>query len=216
MEALDEGGFQSIVSFSEAHGRFSAPWSFLMAMKDRGTRTNWFKNEAEVQLDVNARILQTKNGEPALRFFDGGSMMQYQFPSRMVETDWCHSYPNVCKEGHGFRPDLVNYPATMFEVKPSVIANGGRGVFAKELIPKGSVVGLEDCVHGMHAHSTTFEIMEDAYKILGNMSKFWSTVYLGYFDGYGWTGQTYVSLFQSRYVVPWFGYFPAVTHSLLV
>jgi len=186
-----------------------------MAMKDSGTRTNWFKNEAEVQLDVNARILQTKNGEPALRFFDGGSMMQYQFPSRMVETDWCHSYPNVCKEGHGFRPDLVNYPATMFEVKPSVIANGGRGVFAKELIPKGSVVGLEDCVNGMHAHSTTFEIMEDAYKILGNMSKFWSTVYLGYFDGYGWTGQTYVSLFQSLDVIPWFGgYLPALAHFL--
>jgi len=187
MEVLAEEGFESIVAFGEASNRKS----FLLAVSNRDARVNWFKNEAEVQLAARNRILPTKSGKEGPLFFDGASMMHYQFPSRVIETAWCREQSHACEGGHGFDPLVPNVPVSLFEVKPSSITNGGRGVFSKRFIPKGSIVGLEECVHGMHAYSTTYELLESAYEFLGSMSSFWSTLYLGYFDGYGWMEKTH-------------------------
>jgi hypothetical protein len=122
---------------------------------------------------------------------DGASMMQYQFPSRVAEVTFCRGH--ACEGQHGFDPELVNFPVSAFEVKPSVVANGGRGVFAKVFVPKGSLIGLEDCVHGMFSPSRTVELMERAGAAYGASSEFWNVVDTAYFDGYGWSESFYVS-----------------------
>jgi len=193
-DGLDAAGFESVVGFEEAHGRFEGgAWSFIVAMKDWDTRANWFRNPAEWNTQIGPRLLRTKNGELPLRYFDEASVVNSRSPSRSVEDTWCRKYPKECKGGHGFDPELVNIPVSSFEVKPSVIAKGGRGVFAKELIPKGAVIGLEECVDGMHVDSKTFQVLEEAGNLFRDASKFWSVVYDGYIDGYGWMGHEYVS-----------------------
>lgn len=192
LKGLQEAGFESIIDFDEGHSRFDDQWSFLLATKDSDARAAWFSNGAEIQLAINCRTFKTKDGTIPFRFFDGASMMQYQFPSRVVETTFCRGMP--CEGRHGYDPEVVNVPVSSFEVKPSIIAHGGRGVFAKEFIPKGSLIGLDECVHGMFSPSNTVDLMEEAGKVLGEFSKFWGVVHTAYFDGYGWSESFYVSI----------------------
>jgi len=192
LKGLQGTGFESIIDFDEGHGRFDGQWSFLLAAKDSDARALWFSNEAEIQLAINRRTFKTKDGKIPFRFFDGASMMHYQFPSRVVETTFCRG--THCEGRHGYDPEVVNVPVSSFEVKPSIIANGGRGVFAKAFIPKGSLIGLDECVHGMFSPSRTVDLMEVAGQVFGELSEFWEVVDTAYFDGYGWSESYYVSI----------------------
>lgn len=193
LEGLEIGGFKSVVGYEGAHGHVDEIRCFLLAMKNWDTRTNWFRNSAEVDLQIHERLLRTQEGSHLpLHFFDGASMVQNWSLSRSVENTWCQKYPHNCKKGHGYDPDLAHVPVSMLEVKPSVIAKGGRGVFTKQFIPKGTVVALDDCVHGMHVRSPTFKVIEDAAVRFGDVSEFWSTVLDGYLEGYGWFENDYV------------------------
>ena len=188
---LQQAGFESISDFDEAHGRLGAQWSFLIAKKDHESRAKWFKNEAELQREMHNRLLTAKDGESPLRFFDGASMMQYQFPSRVVETIWCRGHPEECESGHGYDPELSFVPVTAFEVKPSAIANGGRGVFTKEFIPKGSIIALDKCVHSMYASSGTSTVLDESHENFE--ADFFEVLYSLYLEGYGWSGNEHVS-----------------------
>ena len=185
LNGLQYAGFESLIDYDEAHGRLVEIWTFLLAMKDSESRSNWFVSEAEMQLIIQKRSMRTKNGESPFLYFDGASMMNYQFPSRVVEETWCREKSNECK-GHGFDPEITSVPRSSFEVKQSAIALGGRGVFAKDFIQKGSFIGLEDCVHGMLLPSTTYDLMGESAEKFANMSDFWDVAYWGYVDGYGW------------------------------
>lgn len=191
LHLLHQVGFEHILDFEEAHGRFDGVWSFTLAMKDYDSRANWFMNEAELQLEIYSRLLRTKNGEDPLHFFDGASLMHYQFPSRVEEETWCREHPAECEGGHGFDPEHTNIPVSSFEVKPSGIAKGGRGVFAKEFIPKGSVLALDECVHGMVALGRTIDVLEESNKKF--REEFFEVLFSAYFEGYGWSGNEYVS-----------------------
>ena len=194
VNGLENFGFESIVDYAEAHGRLIEVWSFVLAMKNSETRMNWFMNEAEMNLKIAQRSVRTKDGSLPFRYFDGASMMQYQFASRIAEETWCRGKAGVCSTGHGFDPEMTNAPLSSFEVKPSLIPNAGRGVFATEFIAKGSVIGLGECIHGMFLPSTTFDLLrEGAYKFDGVISEFWDVVFWGYVDGYGWIDSIYVS-----------------------
>ena len=189
VDNLAEAGFQSIVSYEGSGGRLGGPWGFAVAMKEWATRSKWFRNAAAVDFQIHQRTLRTKKSALPFRFFDGAAMMKYQTPSRPLENAWCQIFPQKCNIG-----EPATVPVSAFEVKSSVIAKGGRGVFAKQFIPKGSVIALDDCVHGMHVHSATYELMDDAKWRYGDVSKFWSAVLDAYVEGYGCTGHRYVSL----------------------
>jgi hypothetical protein len=192
LNGLKQYGFESIIDFDEGHARFMGQWCFLLAAKDSDARTTWFSNEAELQLAIHQRILRrSTDGKLPLRFIDGASIMQYQFPSRVAETLFCRG--DSCEHQHGFDPQLMNFPVSAFYVKPSTVANGGRGVFAKVFVPKGSIIGLDDCVHGMFSPSRTVELMEKTGAQYGDYSEFWNVVDTAYFDGYGWSESFYVS-----------------------
>ena len=76
----------SIQLYDEAHSGFGDPWSTLLAFKDLKTSENWYRNAAEIQLQLQKRILPSKTGGSPLRYFDGATMNSYQFPSSAFGT----------------------------------------------------------------------------------------------------------------------------------
>ena len=202
LAGLESFGFESILEYSESHGRFTESWGFVVAMKGRDSRSNWFRNEAEINLEIARRIAPTA----PLIFFDGSTMMTYQFESRITQEIWCRDkVDNECSTGQGFDPYVRAISHTAFNVQPSTVNKGGRGVFATEFVAKGTVIGLEECVNGMFLPSTTFELLRDIAEKIDEKdenedapSDFWRVVFLGYVDGYGWIDSGYVSVFTAQ------------------
>lgn len=184
IDLLEQVGFESVTQYEEAHGGFSAPWEFLLATKSRLARSAWFMNAAEMQLEIHRRVAQTADGEIALRFFDGATFMGYQFPSRLVENNWCRRYPEECEDGHGFDPDKTYTPTSTYEVIVSQVANGGRGVATKKPIKEGSYLDIASCANAMFVPSIALETIEDASETFRGHTRFWATLLDGYIDGY--------------------------------
>jgi len=97
-EKLAGVGFSSMHVYVEAHSGFLAPWSTLVAFKDAGAREKWYRNGAEIELQLQKRILRSKSGGSSLRYFDGATMSSYQVPSRAFEDVHCRqeSKPQDC------------------------------------------------------------------------------------------------------------------------
>jgi len=86
---LAQAGFQSLHIYEEAHSKFLAPWSTLVAFKDIEARENWYRNSAEIELQLQRRILRTKSGSTSLRYFDGATMSSYQIPPSAFQDVHC-------------------------------------------------------------------------------------------------------------------------------
>ena len=54
------------------------------------TLKRWYRNTAEIELDLSKRILSTKDGKSSLRYFDGATMKSYQLPDRSFEEIYCN------------------------------------------------------------------------------------------------------------------------------
>jgi hypothetical protein len=102
-------------------------------------------NDAQVDLYLRMRVTPTHSGELPLSFFDGATMMTYQYPNRISEEIFCRSSPKpeYCANKHGMDPNIANVAITQLEVKLSPIPNAGRGVFFKVDAPKGTYVGAD-------------------------------------------------------------------------
>ena len=192
ISGLEKAGFENIVNYEEQHARFGAPWSFLLAMKSGESRSNWYANEARWNLGIQKRTLRTRDGGLSLKFFDASAMMSYQYPTRDMEEVHCMNYPQDCVEKPWFDPYVVDIPVDSFEIKQSVVPNGGRGVFTKQFIPKDSYMGLEECVNGMFVPSPTLTVIDEMTDwVKGH--EFWQCLNEGYIEGYGWSEEFYVS-----------------------
>mmetsp|Transcript_28983 Transcript_28983/g.33696 ORF Transcript_28983/g.33696 Transcript_28983/m.33696 type:complete len:745 (+) Transcript_28983:66-2300(+) len=98
IEMLETVGFQSVHLYSESHCEFGDPWSFVVAMKDKSDRNRWFRNTAQVDLDIHKRLLLTHSGSPPLKFFDGALMQEYQIPIKAYQNVYCRKKmtPSSC------------------------------------------------------------------------------------------------------------------------
>jgi len=193
VELLELAGLESVLMYEEAHARPLASSLFLTAMNDEDSRIQWYANEAHVALAMHQRSVGThSSGDTLFRYFDGATMESYQRPPHRAEDRFCARRPEKCRGGHGFVSGILNFPQSSFEVKPSKLPHGGRGVFAKEFIPKGSYIGLNDCVHGMFVPPLVYQTTLKSAIAWKGMSKFWESLFWGYFEGYGWTDTFYV------------------------
>jgi hypothetical protein len=201
---LGRAGFQSIFDYDLLHpeSRFVAiqrtiPRSFLIALKDRYHRANWYVNEAEVQVAMRTRTVNNGDEVSLFRYFDGAAKMALKFPSRLLENSWCKLYPDHehCSFEHGFDPEVPNVPVTALEVKTSGFGQrAGRGVFARQRIPRGSMVGLEECVLGMYIPPSTYSLLDGIFFDKGTD---WFDLWRGplaYVYGYGWEDNEYVRI----------------------
>ena len=148
MEKLKEYDFLKIEDYAEGHGGFLGVMKFKIAFKCTSCYTQWHSNQAMIDLAIKERSMETVEDSKAklFRFFDGATMIGYQYPSRVVENVFCREIPTppFCEASHGFDPFTTNIRLSSLEVNTSLIPNAGRGVFTKVDIPKGSYVGLEE------------------------------------------------------------------------
>jgi len=117
-QVLQQVGFESIHVYVEGHSGFMAPWTTLVAFKDIQTRKNWYRSPAEIELNLQKRILPTKSGDSSLRYFDGATMSSYQLPSAAFESVHCRqeNTPSDCgKPSHG--------SADTYEIDSTVVYN---------------------------------------------------------------------------------------------
>ena len=97
MMQLNEVGFQSIQSYAEGHCHFFAPWQFLVAFKDIHTSVNWFRSEAQMEVQLHQRLFRTISGKPILQYFDGHIMRDYQHPPKVITTNNFRSTAKECR-----------------------------------------------------------------------------------------------------------------------
>lgn len=97
MKQLEETGFKSIHIYEEGHSQFYAPWATMVAFKDIETRNSWYRNSAEVDIQIKKRIGKGTTNAPLLRNFDGSTMMGYQVTPKVFDTIYCKQQPVPAK-----------------------------------------------------------------------------------------------------------------------
>ena len=163
---LQKFGFESIHVFDEGHCDFFHPWTILVALKNYESRSNWYRNAAEIQIELIERIVQTKSGNPALLHFDAATMISYQIPSKSFESIYCRQddEPEECDDYYGFWPDINNIPISHVQVKKSGVSEqAGRGIFAVNDIPKDSMIDLGQGTKAFHMAPTTWDVFDTLY-----------------------------------------------------
>jgi hypothetical protein len=192
-DLLEKLGFESIHVYEEAHCGFHAPWTYVVGFKSHNSRTRWYANVAQIDLDIQKRSVPTKSGTSPFRFFDGSTMASYQVPHKTVESVFCrrHPTPEECFEGYNLDTSYPNIPVTSFEVKKSTIEGGGRGLFTKVDIPENAYIWAESStskVNFMPSTSTLITALEEEPPAKR------SKVLSSYMEGYGYSSQFFVSI----------------------
>jgi hypothetical protein len=193
VEQLIDQGFQKIEDYSEGHGGYLAVWKFKIAFKCVDcSYYRWHANQAMIDLEIQSRSVETVEGtvDNLFRYFDGATMMGYQYPSRIVENVFCRGIPipEFCERMHGFDPRRDNVPLASLEVKASLIPNAGRGVFTKADIAKGSYNVLDETTQNVLVLPVTAYLIETfAEATIVNRWKMFDS----YLYGYGFKSDFY-------------------------
>ena len=190
MTHLRDNGFEVVKDYSEAHGGFLGIWRFLVLFKDREALVDWYADQATVDLKIVERALEMKDGSLPFRYFDGSTMMTYQFASRPSQEVFCRksSEKELCSIGHGLDPEIKNVKTNSMEVRQSTIPGGGRGLFARELIPNGTYISAETSVHAIVIPPLTTALIRTLLKISDN--RFFGLLDV-YMFGYGFAHDFY-------------------------
>ena len=163
---LQELGFESIHIYEEGHCDFYHPWSMLVAFKDYETRSNWYRNAAEIQLELHQRIARTKSGSPSLLHFDAATMIGYQLPSKSFECIFCRQdeEPEDCDEYIGFWPQINNVPISEIKVQKSGVSeHAGRGIFVVNDVPAESMIDLGQGTKAFHVAPSTWDVFDTLF-----------------------------------------------------
>jgi hypothetical protein len=90
----------------------------MVGFKQRASQSNWFANEASVDLKIRERVVQTRSGESPLRYFDGATMKSYRFPMKPIEDAFClkDPIPESCSDSNGFDGETEDdqFPTSIF------------------------------------------------------------------------------------------------------
>ena len=143
------------------------PESYLVAFKDYKTRTNWYKNAADIDVQLQKRINQTKSTKTSLVYIDAPTMLSYQVPHRVFQELYCRqeTHASECTEFAGFDPKVINLPMTNVQVrKSSVGENAGRGLFALQKIPYDSTIGMDDNVKSFRVDPSALDVIMSTFK----------------------------------------------------
>jgi hypothetical protein len=145
---LKQHGFQRIESYTEAHGDFLAPWGYMIAFKCADCSfSRWHSNQAMIDLEIQRRSVATADGyeDSLFRFFDGATLMGYQYPSRVSEELFCRDQPTPrgCDRGHGLHPERHHAPLNILNVRPKPTPNASVVVFSTQEIRRDTYVALD-------------------------------------------------------------------------
>ena len=188
IELLEDVGFEAMHVYEEGNCGFEAPWTFLVAMKNDEIDMRWYMNEAQVDIEIHDRIVRTKSGQSALKYFDGSVMQHYQYPHKVFETVYCRGNEQMCQKDIA-RPDI---PLSALEVRMSGVGDGsGRGIFTTVDIKQGSSIARAANNNPVHVLPLSLELIEAYYNESEGIEDMFD-----YIDGYGWEGHVHVSIFN--------------------
>lgn len=163
--------------------------SFIVCFTSQESRALWFANAAEYQVRIKDRVVGTDSQHiPIVHWFDDATMMNYQYPSRIVEESFCSQSekPFMCDEGHGFDPEIPNAPISSFGVGISLIPGAGRGVFFQTDVAKGTLIAAEESVHDVLVYPTTTSLIHEMIDFLKPSEYLqYSILFHAYLFGYG-------------------------------
>lgn len=154
-------------------------------MKNSDGSAVWGRNLAEINIDIHNRILRTHSGNPALKHFDGSTMEGYRVPSIVFQAAFCKKIPTPTSCVEGVLKRRKNIPISSLEVRTSEVEGGGRGVFAKVDLEKGSYIDLTESAKKVHFTPSMIDVLWDTVSNLPEIAKNLTCVY-HYADGYGW------------------------------
>lgn len=196
IEKLTELGCESITIYGQAHGGYSAPWNNLIATKSLKVRSRWYRNEAEVNVEIQRRSVRSKSGSPLFHYFDGATMQFFQIPSKSFESVYCKRDPTPpdCETGIRYDTKASNADISSYEVRVSGAGEkAGRGIFASNDIPKGSYLSLDTSTHLVYFPATTLRLVFAMEAAIGDAL----TPLECYINGYGFQNQFHVSAIPS-------------------
>eukprot|EP00804_Cyclotella_cryptica_P023178 CCRYP_000385-RE/>CCRYP_000385-RE protein AED:0.05 eAED:0.05 QI:629/1/1/1/1/0.83/6/648/468 len=159
-------GFESIHVYEDGNCEFVEPRSVLVAFKEYKTRSNWYRNAAEIQIQLHQRLHNTRSNQSPLLYFDPSNMLKYQVPSKASENMYClDNDQEDCDNNFGSLPaDTVNVPVSNFEVRKSSVSEmAGRGVFAVQDIPRHAGIALEMTVKNFCVMPSTWAVIDSLY-----------------------------------------------------
>lgn len=146
---------------TQGRSEFDAPWSYLVAFKDRKLRANWHRNEAEFQIQLHKRMRKTKSGHPVLKRFDAPTMVEYQVPPKPFETNYCRrkDTPEECLDASDYCD--ANVPREGLRVRASKVGeNAGRGLFAARDIAANSCLLMKESALSIQVLPSTWSVIE--------------------------------------------------------
>jgi len=189
VQHLRELGFVTMHVYGQNHGGYGDTWNNLMAAKSLKARQNWYRNAAEINLQLQQRLVKSKSGSALLQYFDGSTMEQFQYPGKRVEKVFCRETPTPAScVLRGFNPNVQNIKAEDLKVRKSDISEKvGRGLFTTVDIPKGSYIAAETAVHTLDFKPRTLQLITDMETNVTSDV----TGLLYYIEGYGFANHDY-------------------------
>ena len=115
MQSLTRYGFDRMDDYIEAHGNFLGVWKYKILFKcAKCNYARWHATQASVELEIKKRSMECVNECNLFRYFDGSTMMEYQYSSRANEAAFCRDLPQKlldrkdlwCESRHGYDPEL--------------------------------------------------------------------------------------------------------------
>ncbi|KAL7561632.1 hypothetical protein ACA910_001498 [Epithemia clementina (nom. ined.)] len=191
-DILEQQGMLSIKTYSDAHGQFMAPWEFRIVHKDYQTTASFFREPAKIDLTMTKHAVMTKSKQFPFHYFDGPTWASMQYPTRINADVFCHTHPrrtSLCFQPQGYDPERVNVPASALEIKPSLIPNGGRGLFFKEDFKEGSLLAIEQSSWNMQIVPETFSLVDG--QMLKSKARDMYEHFHYFFFGYGFANEFY-------------------------
>jgi hypothetical protein len=170
MQNLIEYGFDRMEDYTEAHGGFLGVWKYKILFKcAKCTYSRWHTTQALLELEMKSRSMKCINDCNLFRFFDGATMMGYQYASRVNEVIFCRDLPQKlpdrkdlwCDNRHGYDPELKQYDThKLYNHTTSDILEGNEGtsgLFAilPALLRNRSYVDLQEATQNIIIPPTT-------------------------------------------------------------
>ncbi|KAL7562640.1 hypothetical protein ACA910_015381 [Epithemia clementina (nom. ined.)] len=191
-EILQQHGMLSMKTYSEAHGQFHGPWEFRLVHKDYETMTSFFREPAKVDLSLAKHAVLNKHGKFPFQYFDGATWAGLQYPSRVSDDFFCDTHPrrtSLCLVHEGYDPDRANIPGSALEIKPSLIPNGGQGLFFKEDFKEDSYLAIEQSSWNMQVMPDIFYMIDE--EMLQSKARSLFEHFYYFLFGYGYSYEYY-------------------------
>lgn len=179
MQNLIEHGFDRMEDYTESHGGFLGEWKFKIVFKcGKCTYSRWHSTQASVELDMKKRSMKCITDCNLFQYFDGATMMGYQYVSRVNEEIFCRDFPQKssnrsdlwCENHHGYGSEMnhANWHSllnqTQFEVTDLGHENADLvGGMVPSKLSNFSSAGLD-----LSAHS--FVILPETTNLLDRMT----------------------------------------------